>query len=244
MDIRLGPFLARPVAHRGLHDGNLKVVENSLKAFDEALERGYPVECDVRLTSDGEVVVFHDHTLTRLCKSDEIVEESTLSSLGKFRLLETDQKIPTLIELLDLLAEKVPLLLELKVPKFNGELERKVKEILQARAYKNVAIQSFHPISMWWWKANAPEYLRGMISGDLRDVKLSYWKRTMLENLMLSPIVKPDFYTYQGSELSRQVLSLTDLPIFAWTSRSQEEHDRYLMNGASNIIFEQYLPRE
>lgn len=241
MDQRLRPFLARPVAHRGLHDGNHKVPENSMLAFERAIKAGHPIECDVRLTSDGEVVVFHDQSLSRLCQSDLLLEETPLAALSRFRLAQTKESIPTLTQLLELVDGKVPILLELKVPKFNGALERVVKKLVQG-SEDWIAIQSFHPISMWWWKENAPSFLRGMISGDMRETKLPLWKRLMIENLMFSPVVKPHFYTYEGRELSRQVLSLTNLPIFAWTARSQLDHDRYLMNGASNIIFEGYNP--
>ena len=54
----------RPIAHRGYHDMNNRVWENTLSAFARAGEHGYAIECDVHLSSDGVPVVFHDDTLT------------------------------------------------------------------------------------------------------------------------------------------------------------------------------------
>lgn len=243
MDARLLKFLDNPIAHRGLHDEQQGIVENSLPAFERAISQGLPIECDLRLTLDGEVVIFHDPNLMRLCQSDLVVEESSLSELHSFHLLHTDQKIPTLEELLDLAPAEHPLLLELKVPKFNGALEARVREIIRGRE-EQVAIQSFHPVSLWWWTKNAPAFLRGLVSGDLRTIDLPRWQRLLIEHLIMGPLVRPHFVSYQGELLSRAVLSLIDLPIFAWTARSQGQGERFMINGAANIIFEGYNPRE
>lgn len=58
-------------AHRGLHDGNHQVAENSLEAFRRAMETGYGMELDVQLTADDQLVVFHDKNLKRVCGVDQ-----------------------------------------------------------------------------------------------------------------------------------------------------------------------------
>ncbi len=241
MDRRLLKFLETPIAHRGLHDEARGIIENSELAFSEAIAAKRPIECDLRLTSDGEVVVFHDQSLLRLCESDLIVEESPLKELLTYKLLATNSKILRLTELLELAGRDHPLLLELKVPKFNGNLERAVRKLVLGRE-EQVAIQSFHPVSIWWWQRNAPKFLRGLVAGDLKNVELPRWQRLLVENLVMGPLVKPHFVSYQGDCLSRAVLSLVDLPILAWTARSKSEGERFLINGASNIIFEGYTP--
>lgn len=243
MDPRLIRFLENPIAHRGFHDEQKGIVENSLAAFELAIKKGFPIECDLRLTRDGEVVIFHDQNLSRLCDSDLVVEESSASELTSYRLLHTDQKIPTLKELLDLAPPDHPLLLELKVPKFNGSLEREVRELIRGRE-EQVALQSFHPVSVWWWTQNAPTFLRGLVSGDLSSAGLARWQRLLVEYLLMGPFVRPHFISYQGELLTKAVLSLIDLPILAWTARSREQGERFLMNGASNIIFDSYDPGE
>lgn len=52
-------------AHRGLHDDTR--AENSLSAFEAACRAGYGIELDVRYSKDGQLIVFHDDTLERMC---------------------------------------------------------------------------------------------------------------------------------------------------------------------------------
>ena len=61
------PFMGMNFAHRGLHSRDKSVPENSIAAFRLAAREGYGVELDVHLSQDGQVVVFHDDTLERVC---------------------------------------------------------------------------------------------------------------------------------------------------------------------------------
>ena len=61
------PFMGMNFAHRGLHSRDKSVPENSLEAFELASRAGYGMELDVQLSRDGQVVVFHDDTLERVC---------------------------------------------------------------------------------------------------------------------------------------------------------------------------------
>ena len=72
-------LLARPIAHRGLH--NDEIPENSLTAFDRAIEAGYPIETDVRIIDDGSVIVFHDDKLARMTGRDGYSCNLTLDDL-------------------------------------------------------------------------------------------------------------------------------------------------------------------
>src|SRR3982750_2309620 len=99
-------------AHRGLHDGT-QFPENSLTAFAAALELGAGIECDLRLTRDNRIVVFHDSDAWRMCASPLRIAGSTLQDLGRLRVGE--HPISTLESLLQLVAGRVPLLLEIKV---------------------------------------------------------------------------------------------------------------------------------
>ena len=99
-------------AHRGLHDG-AAFVENSFVAFAAALERGAAIECDLRLTADNEIIVFHDADALRLCGSPAVIAQSTLADLARFSV--GNRPIPTLRQLLGLVDRRVPLLLEAKI---------------------------------------------------------------------------------------------------------------------------------
>ncbi|BDA84717.1 glycerophosphoryl diester phosphodiesterase [Aureimonas sp. SA4125] len=104
----------QPIAHRGLHDGNVAVIENTLAAAAAAIAGGYAIECDVSLTRDGVPVVFHDPTLERLTAASGRVADWSAEELSYLRLGDTDQKIPTVAEFLAFVDGKVPVVMEMK----------------------------------------------------------------------------------------------------------------------------------
>ena len=90
------PFMGRNFAHRGLHRIDKSVPENSIPAFEHAARIGYGIELDVHITADGELVVFHDDELKRVCGVEGRLEDFTLGQLRALRLCGTDKAIPTL----------------------------------------------------------------------------------------------------------------------------------------------------
>ena len=108
-------FLDRPIAHRGLHGPG--VPENSMAAFRAAIAAGYGIECDIQRAMDDTPMVFHDYELARLTDIENgTVAASTPAQLARLHLLETQETIPTLREMLDAVAGRVPLLIEIKDP--------------------------------------------------------------------------------------------------------------------------------
>ena len=105
---------ARPIAHRGLHDSNKLVWENTLTAFSRAIEHNYGIECDVHLTKDGVPVIFHDGDLKRLTGETGEVHDRTSAEMQKLRIGGTKDHPPTLREMLNLIQGRVPLVIELK----------------------------------------------------------------------------------------------------------------------------------
>ena len=75
-------LIARPIAHRGLHDRARGVVENTISARPAAIEQGFAIECDVQLTRDREAVVFHDFALDRLTAGTGRVADRTAAELA------------------------------------------------------------------------------------------------------------------------------------------------------------------
>ena len=65
----------RPIAHRGLHDEQYP--ENSMPAYEQAIAHDFNIEIDVHVSKDGEVVVFHDDNLKRVCASTPCVASTT-----------------------------------------------------------------------------------------------------------------------------------------------------------------------
>src|SRR3546814_9121026 len=151
-----------PVAHRGLHDIAKGVPENSRFAFQKAIEAGYATETDVRITGDGQVAVFHDADLTRLCGRDGIVARMTLAELKAQKLLGTAETVPSFRDLLDQVQGHVPLVVEIKKDKGQeiGPLETSVARMLQHYPGPFV-VQSFNPRTVRWFQKHAPAIVRG-----------------------------------------------------------------------------------
>ena len=154
-------------AHRGVISGSFP--ENSLSAFREAVFTGTAVELDLRITRDGIPVVFHDRTLKRMCGDSRRISAVTYEELGRLRLIGTDESIPTLEQVLELVSGKVPLLIETKLPKryiWNHRLDRKTAELLK-KYDGEYLLQSFNKYSMRYMKRKLPKMKCGILSGKL-----------------------------------------------------------------------------
>lgn len=231
----------RYIAHRGLHSET--VPENSLAAFAEAIAHGYAIEIDIHLTADGEVVVFHDDTLDRMCGVSGSPERLTLAELKALRLAGSEQTIPTLQECLDLVAGQVPLLIEFKskpgascVP-----LCRAADAIL--RQYTGTYwIQSFYPFVLTWYRRHHREVCRGQLASAFPGGKIH---EVLLGTLIFNVFARPDFVSYDHRHAKNVFRRLnTRLGAFpvGWTIQSQQVLDD-CREDFRTYIFEQFIPR-
>lgn len=229
------------IAHRGLH--NKEFPENSIPAFENAIKKGYPIELDVQLLSDNSVVVFHDSTLSRMTGQDGYIKNLTKDDLKNFKLNSTGYTIPLLEEVLKFVNGRTPLLIEIKNSGKVGKLESETYNLLKNYSGE-YAIQSFNPYVLSWFKQNAPEVIRGQLSGSFKGEPLSFIKRFVLRNLLLNKkISMPHFITYEAKSLPNlAVKRYKKLPLLAWTVRSQEEYIK-LIKHCDNIIFENFEPK-
>jgi len=230
-------------AHRGLHDISRGIPENSLAAFREAACAGYGVELDVQLSMDGQVVVFHDDTLDRVCSVHGNVSDFDYSELQKMQLLGTNETIPLFTDVLSILAQgSGPLIVELKSGARNTELCEKTYRILQG--YPGVfCIESFHPMIVNWFRKNAPEIFRGQLAQPAEEYpeSISRIAAKILAGCRLSFLNKPDFIAYETGTRPRPVLKRRETGkslLFAWTSR-EPDRDQAENDG---VIFEKYRP--
>lgn len=227
----------QPIAHRGLHDK--AAPENTLSAFSQAIEKGYAIELDVRIIDDGNVIVFHDDKLTRLADIDGYASGLKLEDLDQIYILKSEQKIPLLKQVLELVAGRVPLLIEIKNDKKAGVLEQNVIDIL--KEYNgDFAVQSFNPFSLEYIKKHAPSFIRGQLSCFYNGNKtLPGIQRFVLKRMMLNrKVSEPHFISYDTENLpNRFVKRYKRLPILAWTVRTNEELMR-VKPHCTNIIFE------
>lgn len=187
-------------AHRGLHTQDQQVPENSLASFQLASEAGYGIELDIQLTKDGEIVVFHDDTLMRACQMEAKVADLTLRELQKYSLFadsSLQEKIPTLQQVLELVAGRVPLLVEFKPYGDWRELAKKGSAVLDAYAGP-YAIQSFHPGIVRWYKKQRPAVTRGLLSMGYLGYKgrQPIWQGLLLSSLLVNAAIRPHFVSY------------------------------------------------
>ena len=237
MDIKKSGIFIRPIAHRGLHDASTP--ENSLLAFQKAIDAGYAIEIDVRPIDDGTVVVFHDDNLKRLTDRDGYVCNLSRADLDEITLLSSDQKIPTFKEVLDFVDGRVPLLIEVKNNGRVGSLEQATLDLLEG--YKGeFAVQSFNPYSLEYFKKHAPQIARGQLSAFFGK-EMTFIRRYLLSRLKLNKISAPDFISYRHSDLPIKYVSRTKLPVLAWTVRSNSELEK-VKPYCNNIIFENFIP--
>lgn len=192
------------IAHRGIYN-NEDIVENSLSAIKLTIEKDENLEIDVQRTKDDVVVVFHDFNLKRLTGVDKNLEDLTYEEIREITLLKTDDYIPTLKEVLEIVDGKVGLLIEIKNEGSVGRLEELVAEDL--KNYKgDFAIQAFNPFVLEWFSLNAPHIKRGQLAGGFEESELKEYEKFLLSNFLLNFKAKPNFIAYKADELPKRVV--------------------------------------
>lgn len=235
-------LVAVPIAHRGLHDETRP--ENSLAAIDAALGQGFPIEIDVQTSADGRAVVFHDWNLQRLTGRDARVKFTNAADIAKLRLAGGSEPVPFLEDVLDLVNGRQPLIIEIKNRKRPCALEPEVSRIL--RAYRGpVAVHSFNPFSLGWFRRNHPGLCRGQISCSFDTDDMAGWKKLILAHYGMNWMSRPHFISHHWKQLPAIVpillRHLMRMPLLTWTVRNQKEQASALQY-ADNVFFESYLP--
>lgn len=238
-------FLNVKYAHRGLHDD--AKAENSISAIKAAVENGYGIEFDVRLSSDGKLVVFHDDTLDRVCGREGKVRDFTAEELATFKLSGTDDGVPTFDEVLSAVGGRVPLLIEIKEDAGDSSVSRATAERLQSYDGPYI-VESFNPLSVKNASSILPEIACGFLSrhftAEEETKKPLYFA---LEHLLLNRLCNPSFIAYKHDDHYMPMLKFTRLlgaKTIAWTVRSREEEKAAFEHGFDAVIFENYIPGE
>jgi len=233
---------ARPIAHRGLFDPARGIPENSLAAVQAALEAGYAMEIDLRAAADA-VAVFHDSNLKRMTGRDGALGSLTRAELKQTHLSRTGEAVPTLDDVLALVAGRAPLMLEIKNDGRAGRLEDSVlKRIADYRG--EIAIVSFNPFSLGWFASRAPHIPRGQTASSFAGSDMPKWRRFLQRNLMLDPISRPDFILYDLDSLPYWAVSwrrFLGTKVVAYTVRGDADA-RKARDVADNFIFEGIRP--
>lgn len=254
MNARDHSWLARPIAHRGLHDAARGVIENSISAARAAIEAGYAIECDVQRSRDGDVVVFHDDRLERLTAGGGRVRDHSAAETTRIALRGANETIPRFADFLDAIAGRVPLVVEIKSD-FDGDMTAPQRVAQLLATYKGpVVIESFDPDTIIFLREQAGAlgvaYLPlGMVGEARYDygewTALPDEKRVEMTQFLHFKRTRPDFVSWSVADLPHAIpLLLRDglhIPVTTWTVRATDQA-AFATKWADQIVFEGFAP--
>jgi glycerophosphoryl diester phosphodiesterase len=243
-------LVAKPIAHRGLHDKTNGILENTITAADAAIAGGFGIECDVQLTADGESVIFHDFTLDRLTdQTGEVVARKASELTGLGITGSKSDTIPLLSAFLDRIGGRVPLVVEIK-SRYDGNmaLTRRTCEVLAGYSGP-VVIKSFDPAIVAEVRRIAPNIPRGIVAESHQTDKgyssLTAEQKHSLGNLLHFEESQPQFLSWHVKDLPTAAPYLARLlgrlPVMAWTVRTPEDRER-ASKHADQMVFEGFRP--
>jgi len=242
-------LLARPIAHRGLHDRAMGIPENTIAAAEAAIAGGYAIECDVQASADGEAMVFHDEALGRLTGESDPVRARSTADLARLRVACSEERIPTLPEFLSRIAGRTPLIVEVKT-RFDGDLALARRVAESVAAYDGpVAIKSFDPRIVGALAALVPERPRGIVAERSQDdpayAALQPSVRRALAELLHLHESRPTFVSWRVDDLPGGPPYLCRLlgrmPVMTWTVRTDAQR-ALAREHADQMIFEGFRP--
>ena len=229
-------------AHRGLHGPGRP--ENALSAFAAAIEAGYGIECDVQRSSDGQAMVFHDWELDRLTAETGLVIERSAAKLSQIKLIGNDEDlIPTLRDLLDLVAGRVPLLIEVKTRPSTRipAICLAVRRMLEG--YRGpVAVMSFDPRVSRWFARHSSHIVRGLVM--MEEGSRTLFARTRRHIALWQ--AKPDFLAYDITDMPSRFAGSQrkrGFPVLTWTVNTPELLERALKHGDGPIAEAAGVPK-
>lgn len=245
-------FLTAPIAHRGLHDRAAGRIENSAAAVEAAVAEGFGVEIDIQASADGVPMVFHDYTLDRLTDHTGPVRNRTAEELAAIAIDPSGAGVPTLAQVLGLVAGRVPLLVEVKDQSGNlgpdgiGPLEQAVADAL--RDYRGpLAVMSFNPESVAALATVLPDVPRGLTCDAFDDEEWSAApadRRAHLAAIADFNRTGSSFVSCGQTALDRapvHALKARGVPVLTWTIRDADQ-DAAARKIADNVTFEGYTP--
>ena len=232
-----------PFAHRGYFDNENGLPENSLGAFQKAIDAGIGIELDVQLSSDGVAMVFHDKTLERMCGVEGYIWDYTSEELQQMKLLDTDYTITTLDTAVELINGQVPVIVEHKLDKVDTVLCEYSYGVM--KSYDGWwCMKSFDPRALIWYKSNAPEVIRGQLASEFWHDEEYAGKPlyTALSFMVANVAARPDFISYNylyKDNISLKICRLLGAETACWTIQTQREYDR-LKNEFDVVLFDSF----
>jgi len=233
------------IAHRGLYTKDQSVPENSSIAYQKALDKKYSIELDLNVLKDGTVLAFHDHTLKRACNDERALKDINFDDVKDLTLFSSNEHIPTLENVIDLVQGKVPLLIELKPHGDVVFLCESMMKIMQNYSGK-WAVFSFHPKVVLWFKKNYPEVIRGQISEYFKtDKNMNPISKYLMRSMFFNRFTKPDFISYGIYDMPNKYIDQAmkkGMTVISYAARTQEQFD-FVKSRYHNTVFEFFEPK-
>lgn len=228
------------IAHRGMHNIDKGIPENSLTAFAEAIKHNYIIELDLHILKDGKVVVFHDDNLSRMTGVSKNIKDCTYDEIKSLKLQNTDYYIPLFNEVLSLVDGKVPIVIEFKYDVKSGILEKEAMKLLDDYKGKYV-IKSFSPFSVLWIKNHYPNVIRGFLSSNMKYEKFSFFKKCFLRSNLLLKLLDIDFISFAiDSFPDKKIKKFRNSHlVLGWTVRSKANFEK-AKQYCDNLICENF----
>jgi len=230
-------LLTRPIAHRGLWGEN--IIENSLTAYQNAVDNNFPIEIDLYASLDGVLYSFHDKTLVRMTGEKGFIYEKTSNEINSLKLSNSNEHIPSFKEVLNLVNGKVPLLIEIK----NQPRKDIVSLILSELTNYNgeFAIQSFNPLYINKVKRLAPNIMRGILATNVKEELKDEKPLTkfIVKNMALNFLCKPHFISFDYRGLPLRKRKTKNKQVICWTVTDKPTIEK-IKPYAKNIIFEKF----
>jgi glycerophosphoryl diester phosphodiesterase len=238
-------LIARPLAHRGLHDEQNGIIENTASAFAAAIAARYGIECDLQISGDGEAMVYHDDVLGRLSDSKGRLDAMTTAELKHVAFKATADRMMTLGELCDFVAGRATLLLELKSPHAGDRrLAARAAKVLSGYGGQ-AAVMSFDPVQIADLRSIAPHLTCGIAVRNHAWAEVAATPRRALAGLRQARRARPQFLAYSIANLPALLptvaRNLFGLALLAWTVRSTDDQ-RKAARYADQMIFEGFRP--
>jgi glycerophosphoryl diester phosphodiesterase len=238
-------LVARPIAHRGLHDKSKGVLENTESAFAAAIRGNYTIECDLQVTREGKAVVFHDETLERLTEAEGLAKLRTVKELKSLAYRVGHDRMQTLQELLEQVNGKVPLVIELK-SHWDGDETLALQALKVLEDYDGpYCLMSFDPDAIAAVATYSPSTVRGIVADRTVDSyynSLPLGRRLEMRSFSHLTRTRPHFVSYYFRDLPFapvQRIRAAGYPVITWTIRS-EEQARVARRYSDQITFEGY----
>jgi len=222
-------LVARPIAHRGLHDSASGIVENTESAFAAAIAGNYAIECDIQVTREGEAMVFHDETLGRLIQSKAQVRALCVAELKRLQYRSGGDRMQTLGELLEQVNGRVPLVIEVK-SHWDDDNVLALRALKVLENYRGpYCLMSFDPNIIETVATYSPQTVRGIVGGRAVDeyyTMLPVERRIELRNFSHLARTRPHFVSFYFRDLPYapvQRIRAAGHPILTWTIRNKTQ---------------------